>query len=593
MMPFNRTSCHRRSRRNRNHKRRRNDDASFGSFEIPPSHSPSLVALILLLLSMMHSHLHSPTSHPSPWTVGVMAGIPPGDGNDDADDLPTPPTLAMTKNVSNGNRVFANVNENYISSSRSVESLTSMIEDDYKKTQMRMRVYWRRIFREIRMSNPVVFPPNDDRDDRDEEEEEEEEEEDAEEGADDVVEAAVVDGGNDGDGDDAVETKGGWEGSKGRRRKGGIAMTTLLPTTTATTAPKRFDGFQTWEAKLQQWGEDVSAYLEEGESRWNELLQPKEKSYGTYDMGSFGVSSIGLKRLTRDEGKGKEEEEEDDVDDDGGGTVTGGEEGGDDYAIVGEGNDDVNDDKIGDGDYLGGDQRQPEVSPRIRRRSRRGRTSSSSSSTSSWPTLSQRLGLDASSVAMPPDITLPITIANLDPNLPPIPKPRPVTPDDVVLPHTDISDLTKNIWIVTTGALPWMTGTAVNPLLRAAYLSNGRRMAGGSVTLMLPWVEREADQIRVYGKKMFDTPDMQETYVRDWLRDTAGMADASVELRIRWYTAWQEVLENSLYSMGDIIGLIPVSFCSHFLPLSPVSIRLVFLFCTLRQMRANEGGLWK
>ena len=65
---------------------------------------------------------------------------------------------------------------------------------------------------------------------------------------------------------------------------------------------------------------------------------------------------------------------------------------------------------------------------------------------------------------------------------------------------------------------------------------------------MLPWVEREEDQKRVYGsEKMFASPEDQEGYIRTWLRDTANMKEASVELNIKWYTAWQEVLENSLY----------------------------------------------
>ena len=139
-----------------------------------------------------------------------------------------------------------------------------------------------------------------------------------------------------------------------------------------------------------------------------------------------------------------------------------------------------------------------------------------------------------------------------------LPVPAPAQPGEAVLPHTDISDLSKRIEIVTTASLPWRTGTAVNPLLRAAYLTHGRAAAGGSVTLMLPWLERRSDQEKIYGAdQTFESPEEQEAYIRDWLKNAASMPEAATDLRIRWYTAWQNPVENSIYSMGDITALIP------------------------------------
>ena len=133
----------------------------------------------------------------------------------------------------------------------------------------------------------------------------------------------------------------------------------------------------------------------------------------------------------------------------------------------------------------------------------------------------------------------------------PMPIPSPARPGETVLPHTELSDKSKRLLIVTTASLPWRTGTAVNPLLRAAYLTKDRKQAGGSVTLLLPWLERKEDQDRVYGiNNGFATPDDQEEYIRTWLRESANMEQASVDLNIQWYTAWQNRVENSHLQHG-------------------------------------------
>lgn len=411
---------------------------------------------------------------------------------------------------------------------------TKKIEDEFHQNQINMREYWEQTFEEIRASNPVIFPPEEEKSLMLERLERWKLFSAPESSS--VFETAGrslmkaddnIEGDEEGDAPSvangdyfAVADVAAANTEDDEKR---YKLQQLFKSTNSNIRPPiRFDGLVTWEKQVQQWKDDVTVYLntkiekydkEKNQPTWVKYLMKGKEENSRYDLSNFGVPSQSLQQIRTAANKAKKEVEV--------------------YAdeVMAEASaDEVSSDK---------QQLQSELIAK-----------------------DANLSSSLSSQRTPPIVSPPITLTNLDPNLPPIPKPRPVTSSDRILPHTDIADKSKNIWIVTTGALPWMTGTAVNPLLRAAYLSTGRKEVGGSVTLMLPWVERTDDQKRVYGKEnMFTSPSDQETYIRTWLRDTANMPQASNELNIQWYTAWEEVLENSLYSMGDIIGLIPERDC--------------------------------
>lgn len=126
---------------------------------------------------------------------------------------------------------------------------------------------------------------------------------------------------------------------------------------------------------------------------------------------------------------------------------------------------------------------------------------------------------------------------------------------DAVLPESDLSSPDRKIWIITTASLPWMTGTAVNPLLRAAYLSRGR--PAGKVTLVVPWLDEDDQKVVYPHGKTFRRPEDQERYIREWLGHRAGLGAEAKNLRIQFYSGRYHPELGSVFSVGDVPALIP------------------------------------
>lgn len=127
--------------------------------------------------------------------------------------------------------------------------------------------------------------------------------------------------------------------------------------------------------------------------------------------------------------------------------------------------------------------------------------------------------------------------------------------DNQIIPSSDLRDINRRIWIITTACLPWMTGTSINPLLRAAYLAKDR--PNGKVTLLVPWLPLN-EQHNIFSPSVrFNSPQEQKDFVINWLIEDAKLPNVVEKLDIRFYTGTYHDEYHSIFPMGDLSALIP------------------------------------
>ncbi|XP_031504053.1 digalactosyldiacylglycerol synthase 1, chloroplastic [Nymphaea colorata] len=111
--------------------------------------------------------------------------------------------------------------------------------------------------------------------------------------------------------------------------------------------------------------------------------------------------------------------------------------------------------------------------------------------------------------------------------------------------NKDTDTRKPHVAIVTTASLPWMTGTAINPLFRAAYLA---KSAQQNVTLLVPWLCKSDQQLVYPDNLTFNSPIEQEAYIRKWLEARIGF---KADFQISFYPGKFHKERRSIIPAGD------------------------------------------
>lgn len=111
---------------------------------------------------------------------------------------------------------------------------------------------------------------------------------------------------------------------------------------------------------------------------------------------------------------------------------------------------------------------------------------------------------------------------------------------------SDLRARCRDVAIVTTAAIPWMTGTSINPALRAVYLAKD----GHRVTLVVPWLDTVEEQRKVFskGSLTFERREQQRRYIQQWGREQVE----GVEFDVLFYEGVYSDDFGSIMPVGSI-----------------------------------------
>ncbi|CAL5218834.1 g565 [Coccomyxa viridis] len=117
---------------------------------------------------------------------------------------------------------------------------------------------------------------------------------------------------------------------------------------------------------------------------------------------------------------------------------------------------------------------------------------------------------------------------------------------------SDLRQPGRSIVVITTASLPWRTGTAVNPLLRTAYL--GHILKDSKVTLLVPWLAKCEQKIVYPDGITFETTEEQGKWIKDWVKERTTFP---CSFTIKFYPGRYDASFLSIFPVGDPTEFIP------------------------------------